>query len=125
MSDHTFSVNMHSRNKAKKDFNANTHVKRAPLCAPRLKLHLPPIVMEENNSTTCLDFDSVQFGCKLVIDCKHVPVLNLFAFWLLGKHSLRGLSTCQRLQCSYQLSLWDIRLLLDLLPYSSIALKSN
>lgn len=75
----------------------------------------PPAVIEVCNGTICLDFDPVQFGGKLVVDCKHVSVLNLFALRLLGKHSLRGLSTRQRLQRSYQLPLRDIRLLLDLL----------
>lgn len=50
---------------------------------------------------TCLDLDTVQFGGKLVIDCKHVAVLNLFGLGLLGENSLCGLPTGQRLQCSH------------------------
>lgn len=42
---------------------------------------------------TCLDFDTVQFGGKLVIDCKHMAVLNLLGLGLLGENSLSGLPT--------------------------------
>ena len=64
---------------------------------------------------TCLDLDTVKFGGKLVVDCKHVAVLDLLGLWLLCENSLRGLPTGQRLQRSHQLPLWDVRLLLDLL----------
>lgn len=64
---------------------------------------------------TCLDLDTVQFGGKLVIDCKRVAILNLLGLGLLGEDSLSGFPTCQRLQRSHQLPLWDVRLLLDFL----------
>lgn len=66
-------------------------------------------------NSTCLDLYSVQFGGKLIVDCKYMAVLNLLRFGLLGEHALSGLPTGQRLQRSHQLSLWDVRLLLDLL----------
>lgn len=64
---------------------------------------------------TCLDLDAVKFGGKLVIDCKHVAILDLLGLGLLGENSLSGLPTSQRLQRSHQLPLWDVCLLLDLL----------
>lgn len=57
----------------------------------------------------------MQFGGELVIYCKYMAVLNLLRFGLLGEHALSGLPTSQRLQRSHKLSLWDVRLLLDLL----------
>lgn len=57
----------------------------------------------------------MQFGSKLVIDCKHMAVLDLLGLGLLGEDSLGGLPTGQRLQCSHQFPLRDVRLLLDLL----------
>lgn len=47
---------------------------------------------------TCLDLDTVQFGGKLVIDCKHMAIFYLLGLWLLGENSLSGLPTGQRLQ---------------------------
>ena len=64
---------------------------------------------------TCLYFDSVQFGSKLIIDCKHMAILYLLGLWLLGENSLCGFPTGQRLQRSHQLPLRNICLLLDLL----------
>lgn len=64
---------------------------------------------------TCLYFDSVQFGSKLIVNCKHVAALDLLRLWLLGENSLRWLPTGQRLQRSHQLPFRNIRLLLDLL----------
>lgn len=66
-------------------------------------------------TSTCLDLYSVQFGGELVVNCKYMAVLNLLRFGLLGEHTLSGLPTGQRLQRSHQLSLRDVRLLLDLL----------
>lgn len=64
---------------------------------------------------TSLDFHTVQFGSKLIIDCKHMPVLYFLGFGFLGKNSLSGLSTGQGLQCSHEFPLWDVCLLLYLL----------
>lgn len=57
----------------------------------------------------------MQFGGELVVDREYMAVFNFLRFGLLGKHTLGGLPTGQRLQCSHQLSLRDVRLLLDLL----------
>lgn len=67
-------------------------------------------------TVTCLDLDSVQSGGELVVDSEDVAALDLFRLGFFGEDSLRGLSTGQRLQRPHQLSLRDIRLLLDLLP---------
>lgn len=75
--------------------------------------------------STCLDLDTVQFGGKLVIDCKHVAILNLLGLGLLGENSLSGLPTGQRLQRSHQLPLWDVRLLLDLLQGGEIKFRGH
>lgn len=64
---------------------------------------------------TCLDFHTMQLGGKLVIDCKNVTIFYLLGLGFLCKNSLSGLPTGQRLQCSHQLPLWDVCLLLDLL----------
>lgn len=64
---------------------------------------------------TSLDLHTVQFGSKLIIDCEHVPILYFLGFRFLGKNSLSGLSTGQRLQCSHKFSFWDVCLLLYLL----------
>lgn len=66
--------------------------------------------------STCLDLDPVQLGGELVVDCKHVAVLDLLGLWLFGEDPLGGLPAGQRLQRSHQLPLGDVRLLLDLLP---------
>lgn len=68
---------------------------------------------------TCLYFDSVQFGGKLVVDCKHMAAFDLFALGLFRENSLGGFPTGQRLQCPHQLPFWDVRLLLDLLKITS------
>lgn len=57
----------------------------------------------------------MQLGGELVVDCKHVAVLDLLGLWLFGEDSLGGLPAGQRLQRSHQLPLGDVRLLLDLL----------
>ena len=64
---------------------------------------------------TCLDLYSVQFGGELVVDCKHMAVLDLLGLGLLGENPLRGLPAGQRLQRPHQLPLGYVRLLLDLL----------
>lgn len=66
-------------------------------------------------TVTCLNLDSVQSGGELVIDSEDVAVLHLFRLGFFREDSLCGLSTGQRLQRPHQLSLRDIRLLLDLL----------
>lgn len=66
--------------------------------------------------STCLDLDPVQLGGELVVDCKHVAVLDLLGLWLFGEDPLGGLPAGQRLQRSHQLPLGDVCLLLDLLP---------
>ncbi len=66
-------------------------------------------------SVTCLNLDSVQSGGELVIDSEDVAALDLFRLGFFREDSLCGLSTGQRLQRPHQLSLRDIRLLLDLL----------
>lgn len=58
----------------------------------------------------------MQLGGELVVDCKHVAVLDLLRLWLFGEDPLGGLPAGQRLQRSHQLPLRDVRLLLDLLP---------
>lgn len=73
---------------------------------------------------TCLDLDTMQFGGKLVIDCKHMAILDLLGLRLLGEDSLSGFPTSQRLQCSHQLPLWDVCLLLDLLQSGEIKFRS-
>ena len=50
---------------------------------------------------TCLYFNSVQFGSKLIIDGKHMAALNLLGLWLLGEDSLCRLPAGQRLQRSH------------------------
>lgn len=74
---------------------------------------------------TCLDFDTVQFGGKLVVNCKHMAIFDLLGLWLLGENSLCWLPTGQRLQCSHQLPLWDVRLLLDFLHSEEVRLGVN
>lgn len=74
---------------------------------------------------TCLDLDTVQFGGKLVVDCKHMSVLNFLGLWLFGENSLSGLPTGQRLQRSHQLPLRDVRLLLDLLHGGEIKFRAK
>lgn len=64
---------------------------------------------------TRLDLHTVQFGSKLIIDCKHMPILYFLGFRFFSKNSLSGLSTGQRLQCSHKFPLWDVCLLLYLL----------
>ena len=59
----------------------------------------------------------MQLGGKLIVDCKHVAVLDLLGLGLLGEDALGGLPTSQRLQRSHQLPLRDVRLLLDLLQW--------
>lgn len=78
------------------------------------KTHLIRIT---DDTLTCLYFDSVQFGGKLIVDCKHVAVLDLLGLGLLGEDALGGLPASQRLQRSHQLPLRYIRLLLDLLQW--------
>lgn len=59
----------------------------------------------------------MQLGGKLIVDCKHVAVLDLLGLGLLGEDALGGLPASQRLQRSHQLPLRDVRLLLDLLQW--------
>ena len=66
-------------------------------------------------SSTCLDLDAVQLGGKLVVDCKHVAVLDLLGLGLLGEDALGGLPAGQGLQRPHQLPLGDVRLLMDFL----------
>lgn len=60
----------------------------------------------------------MQLGGKLIVDCKHVAVLDLLGLGLLGEDALGWLATGQRLQRSHQLPLRDVCLLLDLLHSS-------
>lgn len=55
------------------------------------------------------------FGAKLIVDCENVLSVHLLGTGLLGQNPLRGFSPEQRQQCSYQILLRDVSLLLDFL----------
>lgn len=64
---------------------------------------------------TCLHFNFVLFGAKLIVDCEDVLSVHLFGAGLLGQNPLRGFSPEQRQQRSNQILLRDVSLLLDFL----------
>lgn len=50
---------------------------------------------------TCLHFNFVLFGAKLIIDCENVLSRHLLGAGFLGQNPLRGFSPEQRQQRSY------------------------
>lgn len=64
---------------------------------------------------TCLHFNFVLFGAKLIVDCVNVLSVHLLAAGLLRQNPLRGFSPQQRQQRSYEILLRDVSLLLDFL----------
>lgn len=67
----------------------------------RIREHLETQVCSRTHTAsqdgrrTCLDLHTVKFGGKLVVDCKHVTILDLLRLGLLGENPLSGFPTGQ------------------------------